>query len=110
MDDPTGVAQSCPLIDELLRFIESVSSDNEKDENYQADCERAIIVLEMIRKANMKLREFGCDEHDRANEFEKDLNRAGDRIDELEYQNKELQVSIEGYRAEIKDLENIVNT
>lgn len=103
--DPTDVDQTCPLIDEVLRFIEAVSMDNQDNEDYQKDCDRAEQVLEMIRTANSKLRDFGCKEYEKEIDLEKDLERANDRINELEKESKWYEKSIDQLKDTIYDLE-----
>lgn len=104
--DPTDVDQTCPLIDEVLRFIEAVSTDNQDNEDYQKDCDRAEQVLEMIRTANSKLREFGIEQYERANKFENDFERSSNRIDELEYTIMSLEKECNSLASEINDLQS----
>lgn len=103
--DPTGVAQTCPLIDEVISFLNNIEWD-EGEEELNNDSIRMAQVLEMIRKANTKLREFGHAQYERANENEKDLERASGRIDELEHTITVLEKECSSLTSEINDLQS----
>jgi len=102
--DPTGISQTCPLIDEVICFLNNIEWD-EGEEDLDNDSTRMVQVLEMIRTANTKLREFGHEQYERANEYEKDLERANSRIDELEKESKYYEKKIDSLEDAISDLE-----
>lgn len=102
--DPTGVDQTCPLIDQVISYLNDIEWD-EGEEDLATDATRMVQVLEMIRKANSKLRDFGTEQYDRANEFEKDLERSSSRIDELEHYCKNYEKQISNLEENVSDLE-----
>jgi septal ring factor EnvC (AmiA/AmiB activator) len=102
--DPTGVSLTCPLIDEVIAFLNNIEWD-EDEKDLDTDATRIVQVLEMIRKANSQLRNFCEEQYDRANEFEKDLERASNRIDELEHSCKSLEKEVNQLEDTITDLE-----
>lgn len=103
--DPTGVSQTCPLIDEVISFLNNIEWD-EGEEDLCKEATGMVQVLEMIRKANTKLREFGHEQYERASEFEKDLERASNRIDELEHTITVLEKECSSLTSEINDLQS----
>lgn len=81
--DVSPVRETCPMIDEVIAFIESTESE---------DISRSAItdivhVMEEIRKANRELREWGNDEYYNALDEIENLN---DNISDLQKEINEL--------------------
>lgn len=99
--DYTGVPQTCPLIDKVIDFLDSLSTFNMPD-GYEADRKQMEATLEKIRSMNSDLRDFGNKQSGELEEMEKDR-------DYYEKKCRELQKEIEYKNEEIKDLEKELN-
>lgn len=81
--DYTNISITCPLIDNVVDFIGSI--DWTQDElDLESESEITLDQLETIRKHNSGLREFGNEQHVRADEFENELDDARKKIESLE--------------------------
>jgi predicted nucleic acid-binding Zn-ribbon protein len=96
--DQSGINNTCPLIDDVINAI----NDVDWSDNNHYDEKSLIAILEKIRTANSNLRVWGNDMHNERNEFEKDLDYANDRIQQLE---RELSEKVD----EIKELEDRIS-
>lgn len=99
--DYTGVPQTCPLIDKVIDFLDSLSAFDMPD-GYEADRKQMEATLEKIRSMNSDLRDFGNEQYKEFEAMEKDRDYYQDRC-------KELEKEIEYKNEEIKDLEKELN-
>lgn len=95
--DNTGVPQTCPLIDDVVEFIEFIEWD-EGEVELEKKGKEALKTLEKIRSANYDLRDFGNGQYNEKEQLEKDLELAERKIDKLE-------ADIIYYQNELKELE-----
>jgi len=99
--DYTGVPQTCPKIDTVIRYIQSFKLALEDEDSISEQTE-IIDVLEQIRSANDELRTFANCTFEEKDEYEQER-------DLLENQVKELQSEISELNSEIKNLETKVD-
>ena len=79
-DDYTGVPHTCPKIDEVISFINSlVEWDGEETHTLQ----ELVDLMEAIRDANGKLRDFGNEKAKEVEELENELYNKRREIDSL---------------------------
>jgi uncharacterized coiled-coil DUF342 family protein len=91
------VGNTCPLIDRVLEFLNHIEFDDQDDFNGK-DIDENIALLEEIRDANSKLRDWGNENAKQADELEEERN-------DLQKKVKELEEEVEDYKNEIEDLE-----
>ena len=101
--DYTGVPQTCPKIDTVIRYVNQIKFDGSDDDlfDYENERKEVIEVLEQIRSANDSLRVFANCTFEEKDEFEQER-------DLLEKQVKELQSEISDLNAEVSKLETKV--
>ena len=89
MRDNTGVKHTCPLIDEVIIFIDALCEDKETDPHHS---EKTMMTntMEKIRKANINLRDFGNEQFKRAEDLEEENERIKTVIERLREENKYL--------------------
>jgi polyhydroxyalkanoate synthesis regulator phasin len=103
--DYTGVDQTCPYIDSVRDFIESVEwSDEEKD--LEAEAKKACEVLEKIRKMNSTLRDFGNKQAQELEEMEKDRDYYKKEYESQERDIKSLQEEVRDLEKQLSEVEN----
>jgi hypothetical protein len=78
-EDRAPVPHTCPIIDEVISALLSA----EFSEGDYWDSKRAIEIMENIRIANSKLREWGNEECQRANDIDGELWDANKEIKAL---------------------------
>jgi benzoyl-CoA reductase/2-hydroxyglutaryl-CoA dehydratase subunit BcrC/BadD/HgdB len=94
-NDNTGVPQTCPYIDEVIRFIEDVKWQEGQEDDAQTVVE-ICKTLEKIRSMNTDLRDFGNQEYKRAEEAESDRDYYEKQVKSLE--------------DEVENLKNLVDS
>lgn len=95
--DNAPVGHTCPKIDSVISMVHSLYlSSEEMSKQEYTEFEK---LMEEIRSANSTLREWGNEENQKAEEFEKDLDYANRKIDDLTEE-------VEALKVEIKELEN----
>lgn len=98
-DDYTGVPETCPYIDSVIRFIEE---NTEENTNYTS----AIADLEKIRSFNSDLRSvanyFFHEKEQLESDFDYEINAKDDEIKDLESKISEL-------RSDIRDLMDTID-
>jgi len=92
--DETGVWPTCPLIDEVISYVQNLSDNYSQEIGGTMATEGLVIiaVLEKIRSSNSDLRDFGNKMYSEKNEAEKDRD----------YYEREMN----NYRNELEDLKN----
>lgn len=94
-NDYTGVPHTCPKIDEVIGFINSlVDWDGEETHTQQ----ELVDLMEAIRDANGKLRDFGNDKAKEVDELENELENKQREVDYLKTTIGELEDEL----AEVK--------
>lgn len=94
--DITGVPNTCPLINDVIDFIEYCSKQFGDNENFQNfDCIDVLNKLEEIRTSNEKLRSFGVNTFDDYENTLSDRNYYEDRYEDALEQIKQLQSEID---------------
>lgn len=101
-NDNTGVPQTCPYINDVIRFIEGINWCEDQEDDAQGVTE-VIKTLEKIRSMNSDLRDFGNQEYKRAEEAEKDR-------DYYEKQVRCLEDEVANLEKTVKELENLVDS
>ena len=100
-NDYTGVPHTCPKIDEVISFINSV--DVEWDEEYHTK-EELIQIMEDIRAANGALRDFGNEKAKEFDELEEDFELKERRVNELTCELEDRNSKIEKLEEELIDI------
>lgn len=80
--DHTDIPNTCPFIDNVIRFIDSIDFDDDMSDEAVSICK----ILEEIRTHNSDLRDFGNEQYNRAEELNDDCNSYKETINELEYE------------------------
>lgn len=80
--DPTGVQHTCPLIDSVIDVLKKFDPDDEED---------AIRMMEDIRNANSRLRDFGQDQYRQVCNLESERDDVQDELDRLKRDYENLQ-------------------
>lgn len=93
--DYTGVENTCPKIDEVISFINSIVIP---EDSYHSK-EDIIAIMERIRESNVELRNFGNQNYRELGEVETERNS-------LLNENKDLKSDIEDLKIEIEELED----
>lgn len=94
--DHSPVPHTCPLIDDVIYFLEhDVSNAGEVS---LTEIKNMVVILEKIRSANSTLRSWG-------NKQCEDFSEAQDEIDYLKGENKRLESDNDDYQNQIKSLE-----
>lgn len=88
--DNSGIANTCPKIDEVISAIESV---NWGEDNYW-DANSVKTIMEEIRKSNSDLRDWG-------NEMCRERDELQEQIDDLQKENKSLKIDIDYYEKQL---------
>lgn len=96
--DNTGVEHTCPYIDRVRDFIESLPYFCEQ-EGIEEDVKQFSEMLEKIRQMNLDLRNFGNKQYEELYEMEKDRDYEKKRADDLES-------DIKYYEKQIRELES----
>ena len=99
--DNAPIGNTCPMIDDVIRSIDYIKDrmSPAADDDIHDDFKNALSVLEDVRSANSTLREWGNDQHNRADDFE-------GQADHLEAELRKLRSELEDRERDIKDLEN----
>lgn len=107
-NDNAPIGNTCPIIDEVIdeikeakKSLEYIGSRNNlcilvECKNAISKLENALLEIENVRDANFKLRAWGNEEYDRAEEKEKELEQS---VTEKEYLQEEID--------EMKEILNI---
>ena len=98
--DNSPVKNTCPIIDKVIDFIDSLDFEMDDDmlEAFYQDCKYAKEHLEEIRKMNSELREWGNEKHNLCDEYE-------DTISDLERKVRELESDLDDCQKEVSDLQ-----
>ena len=78
--DNAPVGNTCPTIDEVIAFIDSIVPDENLE---RQEIEHIKNLIEDIRSANSQLREWGNDNHERAETLEEELKSIDKRVIDL---------------------------
>ena len=95
--DNAPIGHTCPKIDSVISEIHSLYLSSEEMSKTQYTLFEKL--MEEIRLANSTLREWGNEQYERAEEFERDLDHANGEISDLKDE-------VESLKSEIKELEN----
>src|SRR5690606_41341373 len=68
--DATDIPNTCPMIDEVISFIDNIRIDWEDEYHTKKEL---LDIMERIRTSNQNLRDFGNEQYYRAEELESDL-------------------------------------
>ncbi len=103
--DNAPVKETCPLIDSVISFIDSmqgmVSSEDEKE--FKIESKHALDTLEKIRTANSKLREWGNEKHTEVDKLEDEKNDLESKLDRLRDQITDLNKELANTQRELED-------
>lgn len=104
-DDYTGVPETCPYIDSVIRFIEECTEENT---NYSS----AIAELEKIRSFNSDLRSvannFFHEKEELESDFDYKINAKEDEIEDLKSTISDLRDDIRDLTEQIENLNSII--
>jgi hypothetical protein len=103
--DNTGVDHTCPYIDRVRDFIESLPDFCEQ-EGIEKDVKQFSEMLEKIRQMNLDLRNFGNKQYEELYEMEKDRDYEKKRADDLEKQVASLEEDVKYYEKQVRELES----
>ena len=95
--DNSSVPQTCPVIDKVISFIESLDYEDLSTQSIKD----AVNYMEEIRRMNSDLRDWGNDEYARAEENEAEK-------DDLEYKYKSLLDEMDDLRKERDEMEEAI--
>jgi predicted nucleic acid-binding Zn-ribbon protein len=90
--DNTGVPPTCPLINEVIAFLESIE---------EASPKAYIDTMEKIREHNSELRAYCITADERNDELDSEIDKLRDRINELEKEKKDLEEEVDGLQQEL---------
>lgn len=96
MKDNSGIKQTCPSIDEVQTFIDSL------EEVPQSEKDAMTAILETVREANLNLREWGKEGHSKAESLEKELEKAKGEIEQLQEKINDLEESIQSLESKVE--------
>jgi chromosome segregation ATPase len=101
--DNAPIGHTCPKIDSVISSIHSLylSSEEMSKKEYE-DFEK---LMEEIRSANSTLREWGNEQCDRAEEFEKDLDNSQREVDYLKNEVEELKSEVTQLEKDLAEAE-----
>ena len=103
-NDNAPIGHTCPKIDSVISNIHSIYMSSEEITKHEyVQFEK---LMEEIRSANSTLREWGNEENKKAEEFEKDFDRANRQVEDLEAEVMELKDEIKELERKIEELEN----
>lgn len=98
-NDCTGVPHTCPKIDEVISFISNLDINWEEEAHTQQEL---VDLMEAIRDANGKLRDFGNEKVDELeNELYNKQREVDSLTDEIDYLNDTIG-ELEDELAEVK--------
>lgn len=102
LNDTSGIPHTCPKIDSVIDFLNSLEI-TEHDEGFTIeDIKRLCETLEEIRSANDGLRTHGS-------QLQNELDEKEDEIQELNNLNSDLHEEILNLKNEIEQLEEELN-
>lgn len=104
MRDNSGINETCPIIDNVIRFIDSLSDG---DVPYQ-DKKDAIDYMEEIRSMNAKLREWGNEMYVERNEIDDEKDKLEDKCRRLESDLDDCIKENKAFEKQISELEDKV--
>jgi len=83
--DYTGVPNTCPLIDEVIQFIDNVpfEGDDEEKQQFDMECLSIKASLEEIRTRNGNLRAFAIQKQKEAEELKLEIEALNAYIEKL---------------------------
>lgn len=107
LNDTSGVAHTCPLIDEVIAFVNNIElSEEDGDEFIKLDQVKHIcIVMEQIRTANENLRIHGASLQDEVDDKESQISSLEYEIDGLKQEKIHLEGEVESLEGKIEGLE-----
>lgn len=127
--DHAPVPPTCPLIDEVITFIESIewNLEDEHQKVLASDAKHVLLTLESIREANASLREWGNDKHndcedaeewerkyddmlEEKNEFERKYDKVTDRVSDLEDDVYNLVRERDNLQDQVSELQNEISS
>lgn len=102
--DNSGIANTCPLINEVIGFIEG------QDEDTTAEEKRNILnTLEQVRSMNLSLRDWGNEESRLKEEGEESICDLEKQISELEKEIDSLKYQLDLSEKRVEELEYKIN-
>lgn len=101
--DNSLIPQTCPKIDSVLSIITDIYSADEPIT--KGELQNIEKLMEEIREANSKLRDWGNDEYNRAEELEKDKDYYQNEHEKAQSEVDSLKSEVDSLKSEIKDLE-----
>lgn len=102
-NDNAPIGNTCPMIDEVIAFIEHLRFEHSNDDNSK-DFKDALGLMEDIRKANKSLRDWGNEEYKRAEDAEDDCGRAKKEVSQLEDEVADMQKEIDSLKDEVRSV------
>ena len=72
--DNAPVGYTCPMIDQVISFLEKIdwNLEDEEENDLSIECKEMVEVMEKIRKANDTLRTWGNEEYNLKNKYEEE--------------------------------------
>lgn len=107
-DDNAPVKNTCPIIDDVINYIESFRESFSNEDN-DIDFHFALGVMEDIRSANSELRDWGNDLYRELEELEQERNKLIDQLDDSQSELEKANTKIEELEDFITELQEQIN-
>jgi chromosome segregation ATPase len=107
-NDNAPVKNTCPIIDDVIRYIESFREELGNEEN-DIDFHFALGVMEDIRSANSELRDWGNSLYDDLHHVEKERDNLIDELDDSQSELEKANTKIEELEDFITELQEQIN-
>lgn len=103
--DNAPIGNTCPIIDEVLTYVEDLSNNLKyiprgEQEDFKGSVDRINKLMEDIRDANSTLREWGNEQHNEKEDYEREKDAAELTVEELKDDIKSLNDDIESIAVE----------
>lgn len=93
-NDKSPVGNTCGMIDDVISYLNSMN----EEPLTQGEIKTCIDLLEEIRSHNVKLREWGNEEYERAEEIQSELDEKTDFAEKMETLASELEEELKEIR------------